>query len=328
MNNPPEQEYPRIRWMFFCIVFYALPILLICFAYGKIFQEREKREKQEIEDILERVLISLSNTSDTRDPTIGFLQPILKSLSRKILESHISPERAKPYLQELDKLFPGLFEFTILDGNGNAISELSPTQVPRSLLKKFFFDLDPYIKGDQEQLTANWPLYSNFLGPLQLPVRLTHSKINLAFSGERHAFVYFSPPTKNGMVIVRLNRLPNWDLLPIIYRLKKFASYKISGKVGVFLIENGKPPPLMKLSAHVENLDSILAQLETSPNGALHFPDLSWYQTQVSPTHRLVAVASPRRNLLLDARERLILVGILLSLFGICSIFTWKIICW
>ncbi|MBI3038806.1 hypothetical protein HYY75_07135, partial [bacterium] len=314
----PSKEYPRLRWAAFCLVFYGIPIFLSCWTFRQISEEKEIFLRNHIENRLEKVSSMLSGWTDTGN----LMNKLLNAVSNRIFSESMSLKRSKKLLSSLEKKFPKIFEFTILDGEGNVNPDLSGGNRPQIVLKKFFQAWKAHNEGDSSLFRKNWSVFYSFLGPLAELERFRPDILREVSYSSNRTFVFCSSPQKNGMAIVHLNQISEWDSVSLSYIISKFNQK--SKKIKAFLIDMERLeqlPPFFSGEAIFDQKE-ILDKLELSPSKFVYLGNYVWEQVLVSPTLRFIVAIKQVTDPQIQ-RKRLKLVLALTGLFGILSLLSW-----
>ena len=198
----PETEFPRIRWAFFCLVFFAIPILLVCFWYRKIWDLKEENRQAKLIQRVETLLGSFQQWKDTQQ----FFKQIFKALNEKILVSGNPRREFKKFLKILKSRFPNLIECNVIGPNGEIDGELTDGNPPRAVMRRFFNDLKKKYEGDDSPLLNNWSLYKSYFGPLLKPEHASNLNVFNASFSPRKTFVHFSQVSRMGVSIFFLHQ--------------------------------------------------------------------------------------------------------------------------
>lgn len=302
--------FSRKTWLLFCLVFWGFPFILTSIGFRQIADERSENRRQDLERRISTTLSGLTGWVDTQ----AYLAKVLRAAAGRIFR-HTDPEREFVRVsQSLKQRFPGLFEFTYLDGGGNVVASLSDGLPPRRLLHQFMKDFCAQRSGDRRPLRDNWPRYQPFFGILAKDIRIRDQVENASLKARR-AFVFASTPTAKGMFIVHLNRTPDWDWLGLRELVNRFNRRNPFFKAGVFDVE--RRPETLALSADLPptDLPALVGEFDARPQNQMRRPPWIWGFQMVNATFRLLCACPDLPDPMVE-RSRLWLIGVLGLLFG------------
>jgi len=321
VNTLEKLEFPRLRWIVFCLVFYAFPIIFAAFVFQDTCNQRQALLEKKLELQLERVLDQFARFADPEN----FSRSILLGLMKKVLPPNGKLEDIPRWVARINRRFPGVFQFVFLNGEGNILAEYCSKPSPKTFLKKFFHASREFINGNQELIKNNWKLFRSFLGPqFQLRRFKDFECLIPAFYGSEKAFVLLSKPRPEGMMIAFVNRTSNWSSLGVEDQITFFNNKAKNFKV--FLIDVSKPPGSYEAISREFGCDfsSIMGKFEVSSKTVFPAGNFLWSQSMISPILRMIAV-SPIPSDLEISRWRWRFVLSTTLLFGILSVATWLI---
>ncbi|MBI3037870.1 SpoIIE family protein phosphatase [bacterium] len=261
-----------------CLLF-GIPIILALFGCRQAWSEHEKFRRISLERTLEETLSSFEANSDTPE----FLTRILKDLDLKVFSSPNPIQTQRQQSSVLKKRFPGTFNFTFVNGEGKAVSELCDTSVPQFFLRRFFFSYQNFLRGKPNDLWQDKGFIQSFLGPFVPTGEEIHRRLIYAAPQGEKKFVYLSIPSPKGMLIVHLNRTGSWGKIALFDHLRRFL--KINQSIKVSLLERNKS--LAKF--YWEKLSNEFAKNQTNQHWERN---KLWGKRIIFPNATLIACAS------------------------------------
>ncbi|MBF0498646.1 MAG: SpoIIE family protein phosphatase [Candidatus Riflebacteria bacterium] len=322
MNHPISKtgietlEFPRLRWAVFCLVFWAIPLLLRCYSANVGWAEAEEKDKIRFEKRLDRVVSGLAIWNETP----AFITTLLRTAESRIFLSPDPWKTAERVKRQLNKRFPGLFTFSFLDPSGNIIGNLTDGVSKVALLKRFNADYRARLKGDYEPIKRSWRMYQSFIGAL-IDATFSPSTLIMASYRKEKAYTFVGSPFPRGMVIVRVQEPPDWKILGIRDQVKLANARNKHSKVGLI----GPAGDLLIQSSDLQDaggdLNPVLAEFESGVTDRVWRGNRIWVQHTVAADFRLIGVLRMPPNRIADS-GRLGLVASMTLLFAIFSIST------
>jgi hypothetical protein len=124
----------RFKWVVTCLVFFALPLLLLTFAISTRWDAAETEILETEYGRLDGVLLQLRR----RDRTEHYLTDLIRTVfwSGKNESDRVAVWRRG--IATLQQRFSGLFTFAVVDEEGKLIEELSPGSPSKAVLQRFW----------------------------------------------------------------------------------------------------------------------------------------------------------------------------------------------
>ncbi|MBF0408264.1 MAG: SpoIIE family protein phosphatase [Candidatus Riflebacteria bacterium] len=177
----------------------------------------------------------------------------------------------KKKIQTIKKTFPGIFNFTFVDGNGETVSELCDSVPPKSLLQKFFYNYKSFLADKSPISESLQSFIQSFLGKFVPANRKIHSKLIYAQEKFEKRFVFLSAPSSNGFFIVHVTQSANWELFPLREILRKYRILQPYFNLGIYNFRLKKLYPGKYKFASSESTETIIQRaLQTSQNILFH----------------------------------------------------------
>lgn len=205
-----------------CLLLFGIPFGLI-----RVFSQRALDDRDQV--AIEQSSADLGNIlarSKLDTLKTGELGTYFQGIAEQTVKGPDVLRSLPPLKAMLQRRFPGLLSFIVLDGNGDPIASLSDLQIPAGLGPKMMKDLRETALGNPAGLTAHIGEYRRFFGPaLARRIRLNFGDgfERLDYRGE-FRFGYFSSAFKNGMMILLIRDSANWDLLMALHRIREMNS--------------------------------------------------------------------------------------------------------
>ncbi|HEY9072476.1 MAG TPA: SpoIIE family protein phosphatase [Candidatus Ozemobacteraceae bacterium] len=315
-------RFPRIRWAIFCLVFFGIPLLLVWLGFHNIWRDLEAKGQRQLDERLERVVSGFDQFRRTDD----FVERIFRILVKRVFVDNRTPEKTfARYRAHLHRRFPGLFEFTFIDRNGEARPELCDRPPYQALMRRFSAAVRAKTRYDDDgPLKEQWRQFQGFLGSLLQPGQLRFGTLRMAsHKSERH-FVVISSWTSRGMLIAHVNYPSNWDALAAIDRVSYFNAHSRRMKAFVIDETGGGRPRIVGDGEEPAALARVNAVFAAAPKAVMTDGGFSWAHVLLSPAVK-VFVRSPVIRMKGLMEKRILLNGTLISLFLLLSFPTWMV---
>lgn len=231
----------RIRWILTCLVFFALPFLLIINGFGKKWDVRERESAEQVFERLDSVLMSTRAHEDTAE----YFRMMLDSLANRAAKTPASLMILKRGFSLLKSRFPGIFAFYVVDAQGTIIPEFTEPRTPNAPLKKMFKvqqagDAKPI---SEEEFNRSWTVMKNFAGNQVSPfgIKKTSNFIPASLGNDNHWF-YFST-FKNLGIYAHLTYIPGFEFLSIRHACDRFRKANPRSDMNLGLFNIAEPFP-------------------------------------------------------------------------------------
>ncbi len=224
-----------------CLIFFALPFLLIIVGFGKKWEARERESIERIFDSLDSAMMA----TRTRDDPSTYLKNILDRLADKANASKSPFPILNKGLKNLRERFPGVFRFYVVGPNGALIPDLTEPGIPGVALKKMYHfqkNIDR-VPVQESEFGMYWMVMKSFVGDSASPisVKKTRHYFNAGLGKENH-FFFFAALRKFGLY-AHLTLVPEWEWLAIVDSCKRFRKRHPDSKVTLSYFNLLKPIP-------------------------------------------------------------------------------------
>ncbi|MFZ2961317.1 MAG: SpoIIE family protein phosphatase [Candidatus Ozemobacteraceae bacterium] len=249
--------------------------------------------------------------------------PIVHGLPQKPENPHLHVVPGDPTFQDsatvfrklaplLKKRFPGIFEFTYLDGDGRIVPELCDGPAPRVLLRRFFADYKNFLAGNSPGYEQEKGFIQSFLGPF-LPVSgELHEKLHYASAKSYHRFVYITRPRSNGMLIVHLNQPQGWDEIAVRMRVAAHNRGRRDIHLAIVSLDQRLSQVFAPLGLDISAGKTVWRYFRNHIGGRLWDGPTLWARRIVFPQLSLLGMVRLPEDTLATRRERLLIIGLFL----------------
>ncbi len=219
----PEPLVRHSKWLVHSLVFFALPLLVILFGLGTIWEHRETAAREGAFRKLDGLLLGMRRYEDP----LTLLNQKLWAIAAASQGTSDWTGFLKKAISSLRKQFPKTLEFAVVDRNGDLIPDLSTTDVSSRFLKKFFeLQTFPISRDERFQgLQKIWPIMRHYVGQEGTVEQFSRktgeslSFVMVSIENRKRWFGYWFCP--QGAVFVHVNRIPGWPVLGIRTSLRK-----------------------------------------------------------------------------------------------------------
>ncbi|HQG29158.1 MAG TPA: hypothetical protein PLY73_11470, partial [Candidatus Ozemobacteraceae bacterium] len=227
-----------MRWLATCLVFFALPVLLVAYGLGIRWNTVEQESIEESYQLLDNVLLTFRKRENTPE-----LLSRLVSKLRFIADA--SQDRTgilRRGIIALEKRFPGVLRFTVTDSQGNIIPELTGGNPSKLLVKRLHeaVSKNPRAMPDENEndamrakMAQMWPMFQTFIGREASLARMNlyhRSLFEASFLETGRWFGYTTSP--KGCIFIHANHVPDWPLLALRDLMVRFMKTR-AGRLGV-----------------------------------------------------------------------------------------------
>lgn len=233
--EPMETFSKHLRWIITCLVFYALPLLMICYGLGTRFDRIEATAFEQAYAYLDRVLVFFRKNEKTEMHLSNHLNHLLAAASNP----NRKPDQVfRSGVAHLKKWFPGMLRIYVVDHSGKVIPEFSERNPPKIILKQLFEAAMAGVwKNNRGPLDSGWSRFGAFIGPDCNPEKFlsSHQQLVEVNSTSEKRWFYFGVNSACGL-FVHADHPDDWDTLGIrdkirrFHLLKKFADTSIGYK--------------------------------------------------------------------------------------------------
>ncbi|MBF0408526.1 MAG: SpoIIE family protein phosphatase [Candidatus Riflebacteria bacterium] len=318
-------EFPRIRWLIFCIVFWGIPLALLWYGNEQKYIEYEAAKLESQKNKVERMLTFFDSASSPDK----FFRILFDNYSDWVNKGGFSLKRAKSLKNYVNRRFPGMFKFTFLDSNGDIIEPLTDFEgrlLPRRLLKDFSKEYRDLLRHKSLKVNRKWKLYQPFFGPLVDPkISVLQDRFHSADFKKEKAFVYIAIPAYWGLYIVHFSQPENWDTIGASYLAE---NYNLMGKkLKIFTVDSESRIFSGKnlIRNHLSDYRNARKILEKSFSSVICIDGNIWAQRVLSPGIQVWAMLSVVKDskILL---ERKFFIGKLFLCFFVLSFITYFVV--
>ncbi|MBF0409803.1 MAG: SpoIIE family protein phosphatase [Candidatus Riflebacteria bacterium] len=192
-----------IKWLAFCLGFGFLPIFLISWGIEQNWQRTSKSEAQKLSEIVVRQLENIRKAGSDERFFLRMIQSFGKTFDN-------AKSKIPEFLKQIEKQYPGLFEFYFTDHEGNLIEELSHKVPSKFVIKKLHPVLSTFRNGpDYKMSSGQRKVLEAFIGETITLEDLNDalrekSRLHSVSSGLRHNY-FFSQSYTNFFMMVHVN---------------------------------------------------------------------------------------------------------------------------
>jgi len=320
-----ERWQLRLRWIATCLVFFALPLMLVAYGLGIRWNTIEQASIEESYRLLDAVLLVFRRHESTPD--------LLTRLVFKLREVADTSESRTRTLQRgitaLEKRFPGVLRFTITDSNGEIIPELTAGAPSKALVKKLYealFREPESAAGSRDddamrkKIAHMWTMLQTFIGRES---KLTHMDLyrrglfEASYLEEGRWFGY-STSSKGG-VFVHANHLHDWPLLAtrdLMARFMKTHAKRLGIAIGLQDLSSQEPVS--------PDLALALGEYQRSTREHHLIGDTLFTIMPFTASSRLWA-SRPRSVAIDFTHSRLLFTAVATLLFGACTVLSYLV---
>ncbi|MFZ2959355.1 MAG: SpoIIE family protein phosphatase [Candidatus Ozemobacteraceae bacterium] len=227
----------HLRWLLTSMVFFALPLLLICYGIGSILDGKEQSAFQRAFEQLDQIILAIRK-NEAPQKHLGSLLTQL----HKIAFNHPNPE---PILQQgirnLQRRFPQVLHFYVIDQKGDLFSRISEKDSPKTLIKNLFTALrDVQNLHDSRFLEKRWKLFQSFIGQdSNFEAVLSNSGEFFDVNSQSSKRRFFYLVSKRGGILAHANQTLDWGLLAVQDRICRFQKLNRFPAISVGLTSVG-----------------------------------------------------------------------------------------
>ncbi|MBF0407791.1 MAG: SpoIIE family protein phosphatase [Candidatus Riflebacteria bacterium] len=237
------QQY--IKWILTCLIFFALPLLMIITGLVNYFNGSEELAYEKHFGLLKKVILTLRQGENTSD----YLSSLVKRLINSAEKSQNPYAILEKGISSLNERFPKTFHFYVTDNTGKIIKSLSEPNSSNFVLNLFFQIMKenlPIAGGlrKYEELKKPWSIIQSFIGPdIDIEKLFGNHRIFLEVNSTKHKRRFFYGITRKFGLFVHADESANWLHLGITDLIKRFQHYgKVSDvEVGMKLPETPLP---------------------------------------------------------------------------------------
>jgi serine phosphatase RsbU (regulator of sigma subunit) len=207
--------------VFTCLVFYALPLILLAFGFGNRWRVQESEAREQAFGELDAALLSIRRHEDPEKFMGNLFQRLLKLVARR---KYSRAAWAKG-LDAIRRRFPGIIHLSVVDEKGDVIPELTDGNPAKTVLKRLFTALREKEGEERKKaLERFWSIFRAFLGPAAAVDELADSPGNffeVSMEEKKRRFGYFL--TGNGGMFVHLDQPVDWEILSVRDQCRRFG---------------------------------------------------------------------------------------------------------
>lgn len=317
-----KAKFPGLRWATFSLVFFGIPLCLVWLAFTNLWREADEKDQRQLEDRLERITANFDQFRSTE----LFVERLFGLLQNRVFGHGRDPVQAfATYRRHLHRRFPGMFEFTFIDGKGEPRPELCDRQPPLTVLRRFAAAVKAHtLTEDARPLNEQWRLYQGYLGAMLRPDQLKYGLLRVAANTDERHFVIVSRWYHGGMLIAHVNLTAAWDSIAIRDRVRILN--RCSRTIKSFVVDEMSDwrkrdaPPGVDL----DTLERLLGEFRYTPRTFVRLGNMLWAHAVISPSVR-VFVSIPEGKSHERTVEKRLLSFTLAMLFLGLSLPTWKV---
>ncbi len=218
----------RFRWLVTCIVFFALPFILVAYGLGTVWEIQTNEAKDKLFARLDDYLLTIRKY----DSTVDFFEDFFKTVSKRVkkLDEENRRGATRRYLkllnQNLQKRFPGVFQTTIVTEKGEPDPRYSPPNAPKLVVRRLveaMREMQYSTAADVKDIReAVWPLIRGYIGPVAEighfdPFRARLVEVNS--DAKNRWFIYLV--TRSSGLLAHVTCTRDWNIIPARDRLAR-----------------------------------------------------------------------------------------------------------
>jgi len=216
----------RLKWVLTCLVFYALPFLLVSYGLDARWdiQERESLEASYV--ALDTILLEFRK----RDETDVYISKLIMEMCRLSRRVHQPVPLLKKGIASLHSRFPNVLRFTVTDGSGNVVPELSDGKPPKLVVKRLFETLtsSSEAKVVQNRFSRLLGMFKSFIGN-EINLDAVHGfsrEFTKASFYETDRYFMYDLRRQEFGVMVHATEVPSWSTLCIRDQCRQFNKFR------------------------------------------------------------------------------------------------------
>jgi HAMP domain-containing protein len=319
MNLMLHSQSTFLRSFMMAMAFFALPLTFIGFELVAL---RNSLAHEEDNQRVGELLNSLQ-TLKTRKALLGDCQKWFDEALRRSATAS-SP---RSFLEEVRKRGPRELNlsmtFLVLQPDGKVDEALSDFRPPDSLIPFIANDLADLERGQPEGLRSRLAAYQDCFGALMYNFKGNPVGIHRVGIFEKHRYLYVSPSSTAGRLLVRIDQPPDWNIRELQWDLSRHLA-QYPEERGAVLLQGSQPDELQPVLGSGFNSGwraSLL--LGPSTRKGIRVEDWLWVQVPIDRSIRLL-LGRPDASYqqLLSFRRNI--VFLLLAIFvGSTTVFLW-----
>jgi hypothetical protein len=216
----------RLYWASTSLIFFALPLLILVHGVTSRWTTTVRSEMKENSLQLREMLLVLREQEDTE----SYVPDLFRNTWRQIRADENPLRFLKTRLKALKRRFPGVFRFTVTDGQGRIVPGVTDGKPDpkgvfllfQGLNKRDF--LDGFVDNSLEVLRENWEAIRPFVGGYADPSQFEKQKNRLheVNIGEKERWFTYLATAHFGW-FAHINKPANWDDLALIDLVDRFS---------------------------------------------------------------------------------------------------------
>ncbi|NLI79093.1 MAG: SpoIIE family protein phosphatase [Candidatus Riflebacteria bacterium] len=216
----------RLKWALTCLVFYALPFLLISYGLDARWNIQEEESIERAFGGLDAVLLALRKREDTGE----YIQNQIMTLANQAGKASDPFGILRRGFRELKQRFPGVLRVTICDGEGKMLSEMTDGNPPRMVVRRFFETVTSGTihREVRERFASKVGLFKSFIGNEISPDHIDAMRQGFrrcSFYETDRYFLYDCRPGRFG-ILVHATEVPGWGVLGMQDQCRRFNTLR------------------------------------------------------------------------------------------------------
>ncbi len=307
------------RFAAMCLVFFGVPVVLICLASNQVWREIEQQRLDRLFARFDHAFGEIVPHADT----VRFMNTFFRELTVRVPHSDNPRAKLQRLLAHAKRRFPGMFTMTFVDWRGNVDGELSDGQPPRTVLKRlaaFFRDWTDNKKPSRQDEV----LFRGFYGPMVDIAKINPDRFESVNYKLDRAYAFTHSFANLGLLIVHLNHTPDFERRGMVDRVAAFNRRSKSLAIALFDAEEPIASVSQRLNLPGVDFGQIYPRLDSTTSGS-YCHEGRWFAARMAlPTVLVIATAMGPSNRDVE-RERLAVVAVLLLSFTVLTIMSWLI---
>ncbi|HEY9069318.1 MAG TPA: SpoIIE family protein phosphatase [Candidatus Ozemobacteraceae bacterium] len=226
------------RWIATCLVFFALPLLLVTYGFGIRWETIEQDSIEESYRLLDEALLAFRK----REATTDLLNALVFRLQEVADRAADRVSTLRRGIASLKRRFPGTLRFTVTDSRGEIIETLTDGVPPRTLVRRLYEAVSKAPPRDgglnvqetmRKRMSGMWSMFQNFIGREAQLARMDlyrHGLVEVSYLEEGRWFGYTA--SERGGLFVHANHTPDWPLLALRDLMARFMKSR-AGRLGI-----------------------------------------------------------------------------------------------
>ncbi|MFZ2958936.1 MAG: SpoIIE family protein phosphatase [Candidatus Ozemobacteraceae bacterium] len=237
----PDMPFFRahFRWALTCLIFFALPVLILAFGLGRSWEREERTSLERCFRRLDNLLLAVRR----RENTAAFFTSLLDLLTAKMDQSRNEEERRSLLRlgsHSLHKRFPGIIHMLVVDAQGTPLQEFSNVN-PGNVFSRRLFQLKMHGSNDRQLLENSWPMFKSFIGPNATPDQFLRENSLSSVSAFQDRRWFYSHTHRNFAAFVWIDNPNTWSILSITDQVQLYQKLRPLAPIRLGLRDLAEP---------------------------------------------------------------------------------------